>query len=258
MQHRYVYAKVRREVQDLLESNRHRHQNQKQQQQTRSTTTAGGSTRRHHLPFDPTLFTPASLPYTHAVFNETLRLYPPIPVEIKQTLAPTTLPDGTFLPAGCVVLWCPWAMNRSQRTWGSSDDDDADDAHHFRPERWLLPTTTTSSSSPSSPPNNNNTINNNKSAAEFPVFNGGSRLCLGKTMAERVAVQVLAAVAWTFDFVPAYEGTERRSKSSLTLPMRGGLPVFVKVRNNNRRGMGRLGVDDDEYYDDVEEDGLLT
>lgn len=196
MQHRYVYAKVRREVYDLLQSH---HQEQP-------------TPAARALPFDPTLFTPASLPYTHAVFNEALRLYPPIPIEIKQALSSTTLPDGTRLPAGCIVVWCVWALNRARATWGP-------DADQFRPERWL--------SSPT-----------NRGAAEFPVFNGGPRLCLGKTMAERVAVQVIASVAWAFDFVPAYEGTDRRSKSSLTLPMEGGLPVFVKVRN---RGVDVVG-----------------
>lgn len=206
MQHRYVYAKVRREVHDVLKSH---HQDDQGQPPP---STAGVDGRR--LPFNPTLFTPTSLPYTHAVFNETLRLYPPIPIEIKQALSSTTLPDGTLLPAGCILVWCVWAMNRSHETWG-------EDADHFRPERWLS--------------------QQNRSAAEFPVFNGGSRLCLGKKMAELVAVQVIASVAWTFDFVPAYEGTERRSKSSLTLPMEGGLPVFVKVRN---RGVDVVDVGD--------------
>lgn len=197
MQHRYVYAKVRREVHDLLQSH---HQEQP-------------TPAARALPFDPTLFTPTSLPYTHAVFNETLRLYPPIPIEIKQALSSTTLPDGTRLPAGCIVVWCVWALNRARATWGPDTDQ-------FRPERWL------------------SSANNHRGAAEFPVFNGGPRLCLGKTMAERVAVQVIASVAWAFDFVPAYEGTERRSKSSLTLPMEGGLPVFVKIRN---RGVDLVG-----------------
>lgn len=117
-------------------------------------------------------------------------------------------------------------MNRSQETWGP-------DADHFRPERWLV--------APVTGPDGN-VIGSNKSAAEFPVFNGGARLCLGKKMAELVAVQVIASVVWSLDFVPAYEGTERRSKSSLTLPMEGGLPVFVKVRNR--------GVDLGDLVDD--------
>lgn len=146
------------------------------------------------------------MPYTMAVFCETLRLYPPIPIEMKQVQKPTTLPDGTFLPQDSVIVWCPWAMNRSKTTWG-------EDADVFRPERWLV---------------EGNLIW--KSASEFPVFNGGPRTCLGKKMAEGIAVQVIATVAWMFDLMPAYE-KERTSKSSLTLPMEGGLPCFVKTRS---------------------------
>lgn len=210
MQHRYVYAKVRNEVQTLLDA-----QEQEQKQQSL------------YLPFDPALFTPSTLPYTHAVFTESLRLHPPIPFEIKQAQSATTLPDGTFLPPASVVVWCPWAMNRSRAIWGP-------DADTFRPERWLFNHDSSDPSSSASP----KTLA--RPAHEFPVFNGGARTCLGKKMAELIAVQVIAAVVWTFDFVPAYEGHERRSKSSLTLPMEGGLPVFVKVRN---RGAGRVGLD---------------
>ncbi|KAI1763406.1 cytochrome P450 [Hypoxylon sp. FL1150] len=148
--------------------------------------------------------TPASLPYTTATFYETLRLYPPIPFEIKQCEKATTLPDGTYLPEKSIVFWCTWAMNRSKIHWG-------DDADSFRPERWLT--------------EDGKLIT--KSAAEFPVFNGGPRLCLGKRMAELLAVQVIAIMVLRFDFTPAYRG-ERVSKSSLTLPMEGGLPCIVK------------------------------
>ncbi|KAI2627095.1 cytochrome P450 [Hypomontagnella submonticulosa] len=155
------------------------------------------------------VFIPTSLPYTMATFYETLRLYPPIPFEIKQCEKATTLPDGTFLPKKSIVFWCTWAMNRSRISWG-------DDADSFRPERWLS--------------EDGKVIT--KSAAEYPVFNGGPRLCLGKRMAETLAAQVIATMVLTFDFTPAYEG-ERVSKSSLTLPMEGGLPCFVKSRTLN-------------------------
>lgn len=209
MQHRYVYAKVRNEVQALLDA----------QQEHQSTST--------DLPFDPSLFTPSNLPYTHAVFAESLRLHPPIPFEIKQAQSATTLPDGTYLPPSSVIVWCPWAMNRSHHIWGA-------DADTFRPERWLA--VVSSDDDQHSPPFQVLS----RPAHEFPVFNGGARTCLGKKMAELVAVQVIASVVWTFDFVPAYEGRERKSKSSLTLPMDGGLPVYVKVRN---RSTGRATVD---------------
>ncbi|WQF86262.1 Putative cytochrome P450 [Colletotrichum destructivum] len=148
---------------------------------------------------------PSSMPYVSAVFCEALRIFPPIPFEIKQAVQATTLPDGTFLPQNSVVVWCTWAMNRSCATWGP-------DADEFRPERWLVGGKVT-----------------NKSASEFPVFNGGARTCLGKKMAEIIAVQVIATVASLFDCVRVDSST-RVSKSSLTLPMKDGLPCFVRHR----------------------------
>ncbi|KXH59738.1 cytochrome P450 [Colletotrichum salicis] len=148
---------------------------------------------------------PNTMPYVFSVFYEALRIFPPIPFEIKQAVQATTLPDGTFLPQNSVIVWCTWAMNRSRTTWGPDTD-------HFRPERWLV---------------DGKVIN--KSTSEFPVFNGGPRTCLGKKMAEVIAVQVIATVAGQFDCVRVDDST-RVSKSSLTLPMKDGLPCFVRRR----------------------------
>jgi cytochrome P450 len=150
---------------------------------------------------------PAKLPYTMAVFYETLRLYPPVPVELKQCEQATTLPDGTFLPKHSVVVWCIWAINRSKLIW----DEDADS---FQPERWL---------------EDGKLIT--KSAYEFPVFNGGPRTCLGKKMAESIAVIVVSMLVWEFDFDPL-DNKERISRNSLTLPMEGGLPCRVRRRSS--------------------------
>jgi cytochrome P450 len=157
---------------------------------------------------DPTIFRPAVLPYVTAVFYETLRLYPPVPFELKQCEQATTLPDGTYLPKTAVLVWCTWAMNRSRLTWGADSDE-------FKPDRWL---------------EGGHLIS--KSASEYPVFNGGPRTCLGKKMAELVAIQVIATLVMKFDFT-AVDGRERISKNSLTLPMDGGLPCYVKLRNRS-------------------------
>lgn len=159
-------------------------------------------------PISTAEFVLSSLPYTAAVFYETLRLYPPVPFELKQCEQSTTLPDGTYLPKFAVLLWCTWAMNRSKLTWG-------EDADEFRPGRWI---------------EDGNLIS--KSSSEYPVFNGGPRLCLGKKMAEIVAVQVIATLIAKFDFKPV-DNIERVSKNSLTLPMEGGLPCYVKLRDNS-------------------------
>ncbi|KAI9326081.1 cytochrome P450, partial [Obelidium mucronatum] len=60
----------------------------------------------------------SQMPYANAVFHETLRLYPSVPLEMKQASANDTLPDGTFVPKGCMVAWSPYAMGRTEAIWG--------------------------------------------------------------------------------------------------------------------------------------------
>jgi cytochrome P450 len=167
-----------------------------------SKTTEDGTSRLE----SPTL-RPAALPYTMAVFYEALRLYPPVPVELKQCEQATTLPDGTFLPKSTVVVWCIWAMNRSKLIWGEDPD-------LFLPERWIVRGKLIA-----------------RSAYEFPVFNGGPRTCLGKRMAEYIAAMVIARLIWDFDF-ETLNDKERISRNSLTLPMEGGLPCRVRSRRS--------------------------
>ncbi|KAK3292490.1 cytochrome P450 [Chaetomium fimeti] len=197
LQHPTAITKIRAEVQHLL--SQQPHQQQPQQQPSQS-------------PPDSRLFTPSTLPYTTAVFHEALRLFPPIPFEIRQCQADTALPDGTLLPRHSVLVWCLWAMQRSRLTWGA-------DADAFRPERFLTG-------------EGGKRFVLGKSAAEFPVFYGGARACLGRKMAEAIAMQVIPAVVWGFDVEKGWEGPMegRRSQTSLTLPMEGGLPVRVTVR----------------------------
>ena len=167
----------------------------------------GTSSNSSEQGFDTTVFRPIALPYVTAVFYEALRLYPPVPFELKQCEQATTLPDGTYLPKESILMWCTWAMNRSALIWG-------EDAEEFKPERWLLDGVLIS-----------------KPAFEYPVFNGGPRTCLGKTMAVSVAVQTIATLQAKFDF-ELTDKKERISKNSLTLPMQGGLPCRVKMRKD--------------------------
>ena len=172
--------------------------------------------------FSFSLINSNSLPYTHATFSETLRLCPPVPFELKEAIAPSTFPDGTVLPASSVVLWVPWSMGRSPLIWGS-------DAMDFRPTRWF-------------PKSEEDTCAQDKTPYENPVFNAGPRACLGKRMAELLAVYVIARLWWQYDFEEVLglqfggcgAGKERISQNSLTLPMEGGLPV--RIRQNSPGG----------------------
>ena len=173
---------------------------------------------KDELPLSFDTVQPSSLPYIAAVFNESLRFYPPVPVELKESIAETTFPDGTWLPKGSVVMWATWAMGRSKKTWG-------DDADEFRPERWLT-----------AGDEGQALTLKTVSAFAFPVFNGGPRACLGRRMAELLAVHVVASLIWKYEFAEVFDKEiqpgqipkERRSQNSLTLPMEGGLPCHVR------------------------------
>ncbi|KAJ3557505.1 hypothetical protein NPX13_g9912 [Xylaria arbuscula] len=130
MQNRAALEKTRNEAQELLQA-----KGLDIQQLGTETNTSSA------------VFTPSSLPYTMAVFYEALRLFPPIPFEIRECGKATTLPDGTFLSEKAIIVWSLWAMNRSKTIWG-------EDADEFRPERWIA--------------EDGKLIN--KSPSEFPVF----------------------------------------------------------------------------------------
>lgn len=78
----------------------------------------------------------------HAVINETLRLFPPVPINQREVRnRPVLFPksDGTFLeesqapiyaPANTVVIYFQWFTHRNPTLWGP-------DADVFDPERWL-------------------------------------------------------------------------------------------------------------------------
>lgn len=172
-------------------------------------------------------FTPHSLPYTMATIYESLRLYPPVPFELKQCMKPegVTLPDLTFLPFQSIIVWCPWAMNRSPEIWPSPPPDETATTpslhpEDFQPLRWLK-------ADKDAKTKTMHLIS--RPAHEFPVFNGGSRTCLGKKMAETVMCQVVACLVERYEF-KMDRMEEKVSMNSLTLPMEGGLEVYVTRR----------------------------
>ncbi|KAJ3213324.1 Protein kinase alk2 [Dinochytrium kinnereticum] len=145
----------------------------------------------------------SSMPFANAVFKETLRLYPSVPNEIKQANRDDVLPDGTKVPKGATVVWAPYTMGRTEKIWGP-------DAKQFNPSRWLAMT-------------------HQPSPYDYPVFNAGPRVCLGKNMAELEGAFVLISVARRFDLEVV--GAERVTyANSLTLPVKGELEVLVRER----------------------------
>lgn len=100
------------------------------------------------------------LPLLNAVCNETTRMYPTVPVTIREVVKETPL-GGHMLPPGTNVLLAPWAVNRSEHFWGK-------DAGVFRPERWV---------------NEDGTPNNTGGCASnyaLLTFLHGPRSCIGQ------------------------------------------------------------------------------
>jgi cytochrome P450 len=76
----------------------------------------------------PTLEDVPKLAYTRAVFEETLRLYPPVPLLARQAKRAETIRDRS-VPAGSLVMVVPWLLHRHRKFWGKPD--------HYIPERFL-------------------------------------------------------------------------------------------------------------------------
>lgn len=115
----------------------------------------------------------ARLPYTRAVFDEALRLWPTIPFVFRRASTDVSIgdgADGVAVKKGEIVCLSPWVTQRDARWWESPQE--------FRPERWL----------------GDVSREQRPRFAWFP-FGGGARVCIGEHFATAEAVLILATVA---------------------------------------------------------------
>ena len=101
------------------------------------------------------------------VFREALRLYPPVPMMVRETTCAEAFRDRT-LPKGSQVVLSPWHLHRHERLW---EDPDA-----FDPERY--------------------TTENGKSCLRdaFIPFSAGARICPGAGFAMIEGPLLIAAI----------------------------------------------------------------
>lgn len=101
------------------------------------------------------------------VFREALRLYPPVPMMVRETTRPEAFRDRT-LPKGSQVVLSPWHLHRHERLW---DDPDA-----FDPERY--------------------TTENGKTCLRDALipFSAGARVCPGAGFAMIEGPLLIAAI----------------------------------------------------------------
>ncbi|KAL9273260.1 Cytochrome P450 94A2-like protein [Drosera capensis] len=153
--------------------------------------------------------------FTHAALSESMRLYPPVPVDTKEAAADDILPDGTKVKKGMRMTYHPYAMGRSEKIWGK-------DWPEFRPNRWLQKDPTDEGKWKFVP----------KDPSAYPVFQAGPRTCIGKDMAFLQMKRVVAGVLGRFKVIPVMEeGFQPVLVLSLTSIMKGGLPVRIEERH---------------------------
>jgi cytochrome P450 len=144
----------------------------------------------------------AQTPFTQAVLNEVLRMFPPAYGFGRRALRDTSV-GGHPVPAGTTVLMSPWAMHRDPRYFEDPED--------FRPERWLdglaarLPR-----------------------FAYFP-FSSGPRRCVGSSFALMEATIALAMLLPKFELSAPPPAAE--AAPSITLRPARGMTLKISARN---------------------------
>ncbi|KAK7396413.1 hypothetical protein VNO78_17406 [Psophocarpus tetragonolobus] len=147
--------------------------------------------------------------YTHAALCESMKLYPPVPMDSKEAVDDDVLEDGTMVKKGTLVSYHVYAMGRLESIWG-------EDWEEFKPERWL------------------EKVESGKwkfvgrDSFTYPVFQAGPRMCLGKEMAFMQMQRVVAGIMRRFRIVPVVlPRVDPHFISFLSSHMEGGFPVKI-------------------------------
>ncbi len=147
------------------------------------------------------------LPYLNGIMNETLRLYPTVPLTMRQAIRDSNLADQ-IIPKGVTVVLSMWQMNRSPDLWGP-------EAGEFRPERWIT----------SGRPNSNGGANSNY---EFLTFLHGPRSCIGQGFAKAEMRCLLASMIRTFSWELAMDDKKVIPRGAITIKPANGLLLKLK------------------------------
>ena len=140
------------------------------------------------------------LPYTRAIFEESLRLYPPAPAVHRKAATNTTV-GGLSLPEGSFVLVGTYNLHRHPAFWK--------DPEQFLPERWL---------------------DDERPAARYAYlpFGAGPRACVGIHFASVEGPLLLALIGRHYDLHLAQERVE--PQLMVTLRPKGGIKMTIAPR----------------------------
>ncbi|MGV8951443.1 MAG: cytochrome P450 [Cypionkella sp.] len=145
----------------------------------------------------------SKLRFTRDVFREVLRLYPPVPMMVRENLRTEDM-RGRAVAKGAQIVLSPWHLHRHERIWDRPDE--------FDPSRWQTP-------------------ENRACAREaYMPFSAGPRVCTGAGFAMVEGVLLLALLARAFRFERVL-GEDPVPVAHLTVRASNGIRLRVSARS---------------------------
>ena len=137
------------------------------------------------------------LPWTRAVVDEALRLYPPAWALSRRSNAADVI-GGLHVPAGTLVIVSPWLLHRRADSWP--------DPLAFRPDRFL---------------------DSDAGRSAYLPFGQGPRLCIGREFAlgEMVVLLSRLLASYRVDLPPGW--TRPVAQAQVAVHPRGGMPLVL-------------------------------
>jgi cytochrome P450 len=142
----------------------------------------------------------ARLPYLKMVWDETLRLYPPVYRIDREAVDDDEVCGHRVRRGETVTVW-PWILHRHKALWR---DPDVFNPENFDPEARA-----------------------GRSRFQYLPFGAGPRMCVGMGFAEGEALILLSRWLAEFSFSPV-AGHVVQPQADVTLKPRGGLPLNVR------------------------------
>ncbi|MCA0273141.1 MAG: cytochrome P450 [Proteobacteria bacterium] len=137
------------------------------------------------------------------VFRETLRLYPPVPMMVREATRAERFRDRDIGPGAQIVL-SPWHLHRHERLWNDPDS--------FDPDRWQREA-------------------GRKSArSAYMPFSEGPRVCPGAGFAMIEGPLFLAILLKTFEF-RVVDAAEPVPVAQLTVRAKDGIRLIARLRD---------------------------
>lgn len=140
----------------------------------------------------------AKLPYLRCIVNETLRLYPPVPLLLPHYSSEKCTVGGYDVPKGTILMVNAWAMHRDPNIWEEPDK--------FNPRRFQA-------------------MEMEREAWKFVPFGMGRRACPGAAMGLRTISLALGAFVQCFEWEKLLEHEDMDANYNSRIMLQKGKPL---------------------------------